>query len=190
MSPRQRLAVLCVVTSTVAFTPPVAVAAGTVGPAQINAAVLPINVADAVLPIDLGGSVQPLEVQRTQGSTSVITVSADVLFAFDTATLTPPAIRTIANVARRIPHRPGITIHVDGYTDPIGTRGYNQSLSQRRAAAVVTTLKRAIGGAGARIVAAGHGPDDPVAPDTTTDGKDNPAGRAKNRRVTIGFPHA
>lgn len=40
---------------------------------------------------------------------------------------------------------------------------------------------------GQRIVARGHGAADPVAPNTVN-GKDNPAGRARNRRVTIAFP--
>jgi len=163
--------------------------AGTVGPAQIDQAVLPINVTDAVLPINLSGSVEPLEVQQTHGATSTVTISADVLFAFDKATLTPQALRTIADVARRIPHHPGTTVHVDGYTDSIGTPAYNQSLSQRRAAAVAAALKQDLAAAAPTIIATGHGEANPVAPNQLN-GKDNPAGRAKNRRVTIAFPHS
>jgi outer membrane protein OmpA-like peptidoglycan-associated protein len=37
----------------------------------------------------------------------------------------------------------------------------------------------------ANVTAKGFGEDNPVAPNTNTDGSDNPAGRALNRRVTI-----
>ncbi len=170
-----------------AFAAALAVAAGTVGPEQLGEAVQPMDVTDAVLPIDLR-AIEPLEVQRTRGATSVITVSSDVLFAFNQATLTPPALRTIANVATRLPHRAGITIHVDGYTDSIGSDAYNDTLSRRRAATVAAALERDLGSAAPKIVATGHGEADPVAPNEVN-GKDNPAGRARNRRVTIAFPH-
>jgi outer membrane protein OmpA-like peptidoglycan-associated protein len=149
--------------------------------------VLPINVANAVLPIELKDAVIPLEVQSTHGATRVISVSSDVLFAFNKATLTPQALRTLADLARRIPRRPRITVHVDGYTDSIGSAADNDSLSQRRAAAVAAALKRDLGPTGPAIVARGHGEADPVAPNEPS-GNDNPAGRAKNRRVTIAFP--
>lgn len=197
MTPRRRLIVACALTFTATVAPALALAAGTVGSAQINAsvlpldvtnAVLPLDVTDAVLPIELKSAVIPLEAESTHGATSVITVSSDVLFAFDKAALTPQALRTIANLAGRIPHRPGLTVHVDGYTDSIGTSAYNQTLSQHRAAAVAAALKRDLGAGAPAIDARGHGEANPVAPNEVN-GKDNPPGRAKNRRVTIAFPH-
>jgi len=100
----------------------------------------------------------------------VITVNADVLFAFDKATLTAPALQTIANLARRIPHRPGTTLHLDGYTDSIGTPGL-----QTRA-----------------VTAPAPPPWPPPCSMTLVQGprRSSPAGtgRAQNRRVTIAFP--
>jgi len=170
-----------------ATAPAVALAATTprVTSEAIRAAVQPIVLTNTVWPIELSGTVLPLEQRHRHGSTSVVTINADVLFAFDRATLTHPAIRTIGDVARRIPHHPARTIRVDGYTDSIGTRAYNDSLSQRRAASVAAALRHDLGGdGGADIVARGHGEADPVAPNRIR-GKDNPAGRAKNRRVVI-----
>jgi OmpA-OmpF porin, OOP family len=189
LRPHRRLIAACAIILVAAFAPARALAAGAVGQAQIKEAVLPINVADAVFPIDLKDAVIPLEIQRTHGATSVVTVSSDVLFAFNQATLTPQALRTIARLAGQIPRRAGITVHVDGYTDSIGSAAYNDALSQRRAAAVAAALRRDLAPGGPAIVARGHGEADPVAPNAVG-GKDNPEGRAKNRRVTLAFPHA
>lgn len=47
-------------------------------------------------------------------------------------------------------------------------------------------MQRALGGASVRIEAKGYGSTKPVAPNREG-GKDNPEGRAKNRRVDITF---
>ncbi len=79
------------------------------------------------------------------------------------------------------------TARVDGYTDSKGSSSYNDRLSQRRADAVATALRRALSGAAPRLRTVGHGEEDPVAANQTEDGEDNPRGRAKNRRVTVSF---
>ncbi len=73
-------------------------------------------------------------------------------------------------------HRSG-TVEVIGYTDSIGPEEYNQQLSLRRAQAVVDYLKSI--GAEANFVAIGKGESDPVADNSTKEG------RAQNRRVVI-----
>jgi outer membrane protein OmpA-like peptidoglycan-associated protein len=150
--------------------------------------VLPINVDAAVVPIDLQGSVQPLEVQRDRGALTTVTLSSDVLFAFNSSTLTATAQQTIDRLAGRLRSRGVKSVFVDGYTNSIGSAAYNLGLSGRRASSVQRTLRTAMGGpATLRIVTRGHGEADPVAPNTQ-DGHDNPAGRAQNRRVVISFP--
>jgi outer membrane protein OmpA-like peptidoglycan-associated protein len=157
-------------------------------PVDVDASVVPINVDAAVVPIDASDSVQPLEVQQNQGTLTTVTLSSDVLFAFNSSTLTATAQRTIDNLAARIRNTGAKRISVDGYTDSIGSAAYNLGLSRRRAAAVQRALGGALGGSGApRIVTRGHGEADPVAPNTK-DGHDNPVGRAQNRRVVISFP--
>lgn len=150
------------------YWPAGALASGVVGNQQISASVLPLELPPAVVPIELAGAVERLEVQRTAGRSTVVTVSADVLFASGKATLTPTAARTIANLARGIRAAPGATLRVDGYTDSIGAAAYNRRLSLARAQAVAAALGRDLSdGGGPRIVPRGHGAGDPVAPNTT-----------------------
>ncbi len=69
------------------------------------------------------------------------------------------------------------TVEVIGHTDSTGPEEYNQQLSLRRAQAVVDYLKSI--GAEANFVAIGKGESEPVADNSTKEG------RAKNRRVVI-----
>jgi outer membrane protein OmpA-like peptidoglycan-associated protein len=116
------------------------------------------------------------------------TVTADVVFAFDKATLNGKSRSRLAEVATklRVGAR-GKTVSVDGYTDAKGSAAYNLRLSQRRAQAVATALRARLAGAGVTFAAHGHGSAKPVAPNTKKNGTDNPKGRAKNRRVEISY---
>ena len=77
---------------------------------------------------------------------------------------------------------PNTFLKIDGHTDSRGTNVYNQSLSERRcrAAAEYMLLK---GLAPERIIMRGYSEDVPIAPNETPSNEDDPAGRAKNRRV-------
>ncbi|MEV0387367.1 OmpA family protein [Nonomuraea sp. NPDC050643] len=158
---------------------PLPVAALLVGPAPH---VPGANLRAAVL--DLRLTVEPLRTETGEGLRRRITISSDVLFAFDEATLTPVVARHLAAIAGRLRTATG-TVHVDGHTDAKGGTGYNLGLSRRRAESVKREPDRVLGGT-PRIVASGHGEADPVAPNTQG-GKDDPAGRAENRRVVIHF---
>ena len=68
---------------------------------------------------------------------------------------------------------------IEGHTDSVGDAGLNQSLSQRRAAAVVRALNGDHGVDTSKISVKGYGESKPVASNDTA------AGRAENRRVTI-----
>lgn len=151
---------------------------------DVDASVLAIRADEAILPINVRESVLPLEDVETRGTQTKVTLSADVLFAFNKASLTPAARRTVARIGRRLRDARG-SVRVDGYTDSVGSDAYNLRLSQRRARAVIGALRSAAG-AGKRFSARGHGESNPVA-ENTSGGKDNPAGRAKNRRVTISY---
>ncbi|HWR57297.1 MAG TPA: OmpA family protein [Thermodesulfovibrionales bacterium] len=76
-------------------------------------------------------------------------------------------------------------VELEGHTDGKGTEEYNQKLSERRAEAVRQYLIKEGAVGKARISARGYGKTKPIAPNTTKDGKDNPEGRAENRRVEI-----
>jgi outer membrane protein OmpA-like peptidoglycan-associated protein len=60
---------------------------------------------------------------------------------------------------------------------------YNQKLSERRADAVKNWLLAH--GVSSRMTIRGWGATKPVAPNTFPNGRDNPEGRQKNRRVEI-----
>ena len=67
---------------------------------------------------------------------------------------------------------------VEGHTDNSGSDAINQPLSERRAQAVSNEIQ-AQGVDAARITAKGYGSTQPVAENTSADGK------AKNRRVEV-----
>ena len=80
---------------------------------------------------------------------------------------------------------PGSRIEIAGHTDNLGTPQYKQTLSEKRAEAVREYLIRAGGVDPAKISSVGYRDLYPVAPNKKPDGRDNPEGRAQNRRVDI-----
>ena len=123
-----------------------------------------------------------------QSETKVtVTLAADVLFAFNRASLDPRARSRLAEVAERLRRERPRTARVTGFTDAKGSSAYNRRLSARRARAVARGLGELLGGEGPRLVTRGRGEADPVAPNTERDGSDDPRGRARNRRVTVRF---
>jgi OmpA-OmpF porin, OOP family len=79
---------------------------------------------------------------------------------------------------------PNAVIEIGSHTDNTGTDSYNLKLSQRRSESVVNYLISK-GISSERLVARGYGMQFPVAPNTHTDGSDNPDGRQLNRRTEI-----
>ncbi len=71
---------------------------------------------------------------------------------------------------------PEMKVRIDGYTDNTGSHKLNMRLSQSRADAIRDWLI-GLGIDSARLSAVGNGPDNPVAPNDTKEG------RAKNRRI-------
>jgi len=105
-----------------------------------------------------------------------------IYFDFDKSTIKPVSYPILDQVVKVMNERPTMRVRVEGHTDSKGTEAYNQKLSQRRSEAVVKYLI----GKGidpSRLEAIGYGKSRPVAPNSNTDGSDNPTGRAKNRRT-------
>ncbi|MFF4199108.1 OmpA family protein, partial [Nonomuraea sp. NPDC001831] len=133
--------------------PPVQVPVNTAPPA--TAPVLDLNgevrgiTADV---LDIGERTSNLDeslIQETRGARDKITVAADVLFAFDKATLTGKARSRLAETARLLTTRArGKQVRVDGYTDAKGSDAYNRTLSQARARAVQRALTKLLAGSG------------------------------------------
>lgn len=107
-----------------------------------------------------------------------------VTFQFNSANLTEQAERRLDNVVNALQGSPDIHVRIEGHTDSIGSAAYNLKLSQQRADSVQAYLL-SHGVAASRMAARGYGETRPVSPNTKPNGKDNPAGRALNRRVEL-----
>ncbi|GAA1097976.1 OmpA family protein [Nocardiopsis composta] len=153
---------------------------------SLAASVTSIDPDAAVTGIDPAGSVEELEQEEITGSSTTVTISADVLFAFDEAELTDAAQSTVAELAGRLEGVSG-TVQVVGHSDGIGEESYNQDLSERRAEAVKEAIEEELGSGAPEIEAEGRGSDEPIAEETDSEGADIPSARAQNRRVEITF---
>lgn len=134
---------------------------------------------------DLRPRVKDVQLRTGEGRYSV---ASDVLFAFDSATLSPGANDILSNVADGLRESGAKRVTVTGHTDSVGSVSYNQRLSKRRANAVRDYLEDELDDPGIRYTAIGKGESQPVAANKKRNGDDNPDGRAKNRRVTVTSP--
>ncbi len=106
-----------------------------------------------------------------------------IRFDYDKANIRPDSIPILEKNVAELKSAKVVKIKVVGHTDAHGSDAYNQSLSERRAASVVNYFVGQ-GISSSRITSEGRGESEPIAPNTV-DGKDNPEGRAKNRRIEI-----
>lgn len=108
----------------------------------------------------------------------VLEMPDDVTFAFNKSDIQPRFFVTLNIVARTLNNYPATYVDVNGHTDAIGSYGYNQVLSERRAGSVADYLTyRAV--VPARMHVQGFGKTEPIASNATIQG------RAANRRVEI-----
>lgn len=101
-----------------------------------------------------------------------------VLFPTGKYTLSAAADATLSRIAYNLKQFPESDITVVGFTDNTGSEAVNQKLSLQRAQSVVDYLIQQ-GVAADRLKAVGKGWDDPIASNSTVEG------RAQNRRVEI-----
>lgn len=135
----------------------------------------------------LTGDVSGLNIRVTDMGT-IIDLAADALFEFDKADLTPAAEAQLQKVATLIRKAPPGGIQVIGHTDAKGDDAYNQRLSEARARTVADWFGGQVGVRQRAFTVSGKGETAPVAPNETATGADDPAGRAKNRRVEVILP--
>jgi len=131
---------------------------------------------------DIAGLLRDLNAE-VRGREIRIALSADVLFDFDKADLKPAARPSLDKVVTFLKSYPKANARIEGHTDSKGDDAYNQKLSQQRADSVRKFL--AAQGATLSMSTRGWGEKKPVAPNAKPDGKDDPEGRQKNRRVEI-----
>jgi OOP family OmpA-OmpF porin len=99
-------------------------------------------------------------------------------FAFDSSKIEPEFEPVLDVAVQELRDNPTVNIEVAGHTDATGADDYNQGLSERRANSVVDYLVSK-GIDRSRLSAAGYGESQPVADNSTRDG------RAQNRRVEL-----
>ncbi|EYD68795.1 porin [Fusobacterium necrophorum BFTR-1] len=113
---------------------------------------------------------------RREGNNLILSMPELILFDFDKYEVKDgikPSLRTLANA---LGANSDIKIKIDGYTDFIGSEGYNLELSVNRAKAIKSYLVNH-GAIENNISIEGYGKQNPVASNATE------SGRARNRRV-------
>jgi OOP family OmpA-OmpF porin len=101
-----------------------------------------------------------------------------VNFDFDKTEIRGDAGVILDEAATILKRNPDVEVVIEGHTDSTGPEIYNQGLSERRAEAVKSHLV-AQGAEGDRLRTVGQGETNPIASNTTRDG------RAINRRVEL-----
>ena len=113
-----------------------------------------------------------------QGKQLVIRMRG-IQFPVGQAILTPDNFSLLSKVQQAIQTFGQPMVTIEGHTDIVGSAQVNKELSQKRAEAVKAYLVANRTLPDDRILTAGYGPDRPLAPNTT------PEGRAINRRIDV-----
>ena len=117
-------------------------------------------------------------------STGEYVVIKNILFDYNSSTLTDEAILDIERLYQVMMSYPDLYLEVVGHTDSRGEAAYNYELSKKRAHAVINYLT----GKGidpVRFVSRGMGETSNIAMNVNPDGTDNPEGRRLNRNAEI-----
>jgi chemotaxis protein MotB len=122
-----------------------------------------------------------IELSELRGRTTV-KMKDKILFASGSAVIGKEGRDALKKLAEALRGMQGKTVRVEGHTDDVKTGGTvyptNWELSSARAIAVVRYLQE-VGLDPTRLAAAGYGEFQPIAPNTT------PEGRSQNRRIEI-----
>ena len=129
---------------------------------------------------------QAAEIQQTvpgatvvrQGEGIIVKFDSGILFDVDKTGLKAAAKSNLENLAKSLASNPQTNILIVGHTDDTGSDTHNMDLSVRRAEAVKSYIV-AGGVDGSRLSTSGKGEGEPIADNTTADG------RLQNRRVEI-----
>lgn len=152
----------------------------TSAPSQSAVAPAPKPTTPAALPVI--ATAAPKTVPHVQAGKQLV-LKSDVLFAYDSSTLSPAAKAAVTTLAGQIRSASVTgTIQINGYTDNKGGAAYCLALSRARALAVARVLQAGLAGQPVTLTPQGFGQANPVATNTTN------AGQARNRRVTIVLP--
>ncbi len=112
------------------------------------------------------------------GDQIMLNMSGNVTFETASADINANFYDVLNSVGVVLKEYEKTTVDVIGHTDSVGSESYNQGLSENRARSVAQYLSTQ-GIMSARLLIAGMGESQPIAPNNT------PEGRSQNRRVSI-----
>jgi OmpA-OmpF porin, OOP family len=104
-------------------------------------------------------------------------ISYGIYFDSGKDVVKPESYGALSEIAKVLKENPEVKISITGHTDSDGNDALNLDLSKRRAASVKQELAGTFGIEASRIDTDGKGESQPIAPNTTAEGK------AQNRRV-------
>lgn len=138
-------------------------------------AVVPEPIAPRCFDVPAGAKLDkygcPIEMEES------VHITLHIEFAFDSTKVPPRYHADIKEIADVLREYPTSAVLLTGHTDNIGRENYNQNLSLKRADAVMHVLVSEFGVNPVRIQTSGMGMSEPVASNSTDEG------RAENRRV-------
>ena len=121
---------------------------------------------------------------NSDGSGFTVSLSGDHFFDFDKSDLLPAAIKSLEKISTLTQAYKVKSMLVEGHTDSLGSKMYNQLLSHERANSAKNWLV-SNGFPESLITARGRGENFPLEPNYKDNGEDNPEGRARNRRIDL-----
>jgi outer membrane protein OmpA-like peptidoglycan-associated protein len=126
---------------------------------------------------ELQNDMKNAKVERV-GEGIKITFDSGILFDTNASALRPASLSEIDKMAAVLLKYPDTNVLVEGHTDASGSDAINQPLSERRAQAVASeTIAKGVDPS--RVTTKGLGSTDPIADNTTAEGKQ------ANRRVEV-----
>ncbi|MBF2078601.1 MAG: OmpA family protein [Synechococcales cyanobacterium T60_A2020_003] len=109
----------------------------------------------------------------------MVTLPLDVLFATDTATLSPQTTAILDSVVSELQNYPGAAIQIAAHTDDTSSPADSRTQSFEQAKAIKTYLAQVLGDDAYHWIVVGYGQVYPVVANAT------PSGRQRNRRLEI-----
>lgn len=110
------------------------------------------------------------------GRFEILSKTGNIFFPSGSTRLDDKSIPLLENLYDIVNRCPSFRLEIAGHTDSVGSDQQNQTISERRAASVVTWL-RDKGIPTDRMISVGYGEARPIV------ANDTPANRARNRRI-------